>query len=184
VGNVSFVSVIIPCRNEEKFVGKCLDSIIQNEYPKDSIEVLVVDGLSDDRTREIVRHYSLRYPFIKLFDNAKKIVPSSLNIGIREASGEIIIRMDAHNEYEKDYIKKCVYYLEKYNADNVGGIWITRPGKETTVAGSIALALSHAFGVGNAYYRIGSKEPRYVDTVPFGCYKREILIRSVCLMKS
>jgi len=173
-GEKILVSIVIPCRNEEKFIGKCIDSIIANDFPKDELEVIVVDGMSEDRTREIVHQYSAKYPFIKLSDNHKRIVPSGLNIGIQVAAGEIIMRMDAHNEYAKDYIRKCVFYLDKYNADNVGGIWITNPGKETTVAKSIALALSHPFGVGNAHYRIGTKEPRYVDTVPFGCYKREI----------
>ena len=116
-----FVSIIIPCRNEEKYIGKCLQSIIEQNYPKDNLEVLVVDGMSEDRTREIVENYSQKYSFIKLFDNPKKFTPFGLNIGIKEAKGEIIMRMDAHAGYEKDYISKCVRYLENYDADNVGG---------------------------------------------------------------
>jgi GT2 family glycosyltransferase len=136
--------------------------------------VLVVDGMSEDRTREIIKKYSEKYPFIKLLDNQKRIVPTALNIGINNAQGEIIIRMDAHNIYEKDYISKCSKYLQEYNADNVGGIWITLPAKDTLFAQSIALALSHFFGVGNAYFRLGSNKPKYVDTVPFGCYRKEV----------
>jgi len=172
--NFPFVSIIIPCRNEEKFIGKCLDSIIAQNYPKDKIEVLVVDGRSTDRTREIVKKYAQKYPFIKVLDNPRKITPTALNIGIRQAKGEIIIRMDAHNVYEESYVSKCVKYLKEYNVDNVGGIWVTLPANNTIVAKSIALALSHPFGVGNAYFRIGSKKPRFVDTVPFGCYKKEV----------
>jgi glycosyltransferase involved in cell wall biosynthesis len=172
--NKPFISVIIPCRNERKFIEKCLDSIIDNDYPKDKLEILVVDGISEDGTREVIKNYIDKYSFIKLLDNPKKIVPSAMNIGIREARGSIIIRMDAHNRYEKDYISKCVKYLQEYKVDNVGGIWITLPGADTLAARSIALALSHPFGVGNAYFRIGSKEPKEVDTVPFGCYKREV----------
>ncbi|MBP8692169.1 MAG: glycosyltransferase family 2 protein [Sedimentibacter sp.] len=168
------VSVIIPCRNEKNFIGKCLDSIIAQDYPKDSLEVLVVDGMSEDRTREVIKDYVLKNPYIKLLDNPKRIVPTALNIAIKNAKGAIIIRMDAHNIYEKDYLSNCVTYLTKHNVDNVGGIWITLPGNETLIAKSIALALSHPFGVGNAYFRIGSKEPKYVDTVPFGCYKKEV----------
>ncbi len=151
IGKKIIVSIVLPCRNEEKFIGKCLDTIVENDFPKDELEIIVIDGMSEDRTKEVVRQYSMKYPFIKLFENRKKIVPSGLNLGIQEAAGEIIMRMDAHNEYSKDYIRKCVYYLEEYNVDNVGGIWITKPGKETAVAKSIALALSHPFGVGNAY---------------------------------
>lgn len=172
--NLSFVSVIIPCRNEEGFIGRCINSILKQDYPMKDIEILVVDGRSDDKTREIVSEIAGKYPFIKLLDNEKKIVPTALNTGIKNARGEIIIRMDAHSIYAHDYISKSVKYLKEYDCDNVGGIWITKPGSDTVIARSIALALSHPFGVGNAYYRIGSPEPRFVDTVPFGCYKREV----------
>ncbi len=143
------------------------DSIIAQDYSKDRIEVLVVDGRSTDRTREVVEKYTQKYSFIKILDNPQKIVPTALNTGIRQAKGEVIIRMDAHNIYEKSYISKCVRYLKKYNVDNVGGICVTLPADNTIVAQSIALALSHSFGVGNAYFRIGSKKTRLVDTVPF-----------------
>ena len=170
----SFISIIIPCRNEEKFIGKCLDSIIAQDYPKNSIEILILDGRSTDRTREILKKYTQKYSFIKVLDNPKKIQTTALNIGIKKARGEIIIRMDAHNIYEKSYMSKCVTYLRKYDVDNVGGICVTLPANNTIIAKSIALALSHPFGVGNVYFRIGSKNPRFVDTVPFGCYKKEI----------
>ena len=177
IGKKITASIVIPCRNEEKFIGKCIDSIAANDFPKDELEVIVVDGMSEDKTREIVRHYSMQYPFIKLIENRKKIVPSGLNIGIQEASGALIMRMDAHNIYAENYISKCVEYLNNYPADNVGGIWITLPGSDSAVAKAIALAVAHPFAAGNAYYRIGSKEPRYVDTVPFGCYRREVFDR-------
>lgn len=174
ISHISFVSVIIPCRNEERFISMCLDSIIAQNYPKNKLEVLVVDGMSDDHTREIVLGYAKCYPIIRLLENPKLIAPTALNIGIHEARGEIIMRIDAHNVYEKKYISKCVKYLERYKADNVGGIWITLPGANTLIAQSIAFSLSCPFGIGNSYFRIGSKEPRYVDTVPFGCYRKEV----------
>jgi glycosyltransferase involved in cell wall biosynthesis len=172
--DLPFISVIVPCRNEEKFIDKCLDSIIANDFPKNKLEVLVVDGISEDRTREVVKGYTEKYLFIRLLDNPKKITPSSFNMGVKNAKGEIIIIMSSHATFEKEYISKCVKYLREYDADNVGGICITLPGSNTLVAHSIALVLSHPFGVGNAYFRIGLKEPKSVDTVPFGCYKREV----------
>ena len=173
--NKHFVSIIIPCRNEEKFIGKCLDSIIANDCPKDRFEILVVDGMSEDGTRGIVERHAKQYPFIRLLNNEKKITPAALNIGIKHAKGEIIMRMDAHTTYEKNYISKCVKYLNEYNADNVGGIVITFTGSNTNFIGkAITLALSNPFGVGNSYFRVGSKETRLVDTVPFGCYKKEV----------
>ena len=172
--NYPSVSIIIPCRNEEKYIGKCLDSIIAQNYPKDRLEVLVVDGRSTDGTKEIVKGYIQKYVFIKVLDNPRKIAPTALNIGIKEAKNEIIIRMDAHNVYEKSYVSKCIKYLREYSVDNVGGIGVTLPGANTIIAKSIALALSHPFGVGNSYFRIGSKKPRLVDTIPFGCYRKEV----------
>ncbi len=169
-----FVSIIVPCRNEERFISKCLESIINNDYPKEEMEVLVVDGMSKDKTREIVKNYSKKYLFLKLLDNSRIITPAAMNIGIEDSRGEIIIKMDAHSFYPKDYISKCVKYLKESGADNVGGILITLPAKDTLIAKVIAISLSHPFGAGSSYFRIGSKNPREVDTVAFGCYKKEV----------
>lgn len=171
---MKMVSIIIPCRNEEKYISKCLDSIIAQNYPNDKLEVLVVDGMSDDGTREILATYIREYPFVRLLDNSRKVAPAALNIGIKKARNEIIIRMDAHNVYERSYISKCIKYLKGYNVDNVGGVWVTLSGSDGLLAKAIALVLSHSFGVGNSYFRTGLKEPKYVDTVPFGCYRKEI----------
>ena len=169
------VSIIIPCRNEERFIANCLDFIIANDYPKDRLEVLVVDGMSEDGTREIVKEYSDKYPFIKLFDNPKKITPCAFNIGVKNAKNEFIMIMSAHAMCEKDYIRKCVDASQKYNADNVVGIWKILPRNNTLIAEAIVSALSTSFGAGNAKYRTGScKQPEWVDTGAYGCYKRSV----------
>ena len=175
MNNLPFVTIVIPCRNEEKFINKCLDSIIANDYPKDRLEVLVVDGMSQDRTREIIEGYASRYRFIKLLDNPKKITPAALNTGIRNTKGEIIMRMDAHATYGTDYIKKCVSASQKYSADNVVGIWKILPRGKGFIDKAIVSALSSSFGVGNAKYRTGScKQPEWVDTGAYGCYKKSV----------
>ena len=169
------ISIIIPCRNEEKFIGKVLKNILNQTYPKELLEVLVVDGRSTDNTRKIITKFSKKYSFIKLLDNPHKYVPHAMNIGIKNASGNIIIRMDAHSEYPNDYVEKLIYFLETLKADNVGGIWINTPPNNTLKAKAIALALSSKFGIGNALYRLGKVDkPVEVDTVPFGCYRKEI----------
>jgi glycosyltransferase involved in cell wall biosynthesis len=159
------VSIVIPCLNEERFISKCFDSIIANDYPNDRLEILVVDGMSEDGTRQIVREYAQQYPFI---------TPVAMNIGIKNAKFDIIIRMDAHSTYEKEYIAKCVKYLDEYNADNVGGMMRFVPRDDTAIAKAIAIASCHPFGGGNAYYRVGSRKPRWVDTVLYGCYRRRV----------
>ena len=169
------ISIIIPCRNEEKFIANTLESIINGTYPLENMEILVVDGMSDDKTREIVKDYEKKYSQIKLVDNPERTVPYAMNYGIKKAKGDIIVRLDAHSIYPKNYIEKLVYWIEELNADNVGGVWDTTQANDSLEAKAIALATSHPFGIGDAQYRISNKkEPYEVDTVPFGCYKKEV----------
>lgn len=172
--NLDFISIIIPCRNEEKFIGKCLDSVINNDYPKDKMEVLIMDGMSQDKTREIVQRYIEKYGFIKILDNPKKITPCAFNKGIKSAKGEIIVLIGAHADYEKNYISKCVKYLQEYDVDNVGGEMKTLPSEDTIIAKAIAFVLSNKFGAGDSCFRVGVDKPKFVDTVFGGCYKKGI----------
>jgi len=177
MGELPFTSIIIPCRNEERFIGNCLDSIIANDYPKERLEVLAIDGMSEEGTQGVIENYSKKYPWIKLLKNPKRITPVALNMGIMNSKGEIIIWMSAHNRYEKDYISRSVESLEKYGADNVGGIMRTLPREDTFTGQAIVASLSHRFGVGNSYFRVHSDEPKWVDTVFGGCYRREVFER-------
>ncbi|HCE87176.1 MAG TPA: glycosyltransferase family 2 protein [Candidatus Jacksonbacteria bacterium] len=174
MNNQPFVSIIIPCRNEGKFIVACIESILENDYPKDRMEIFVIDGMSTDHTRETVRRFVKRYPFIFLLDNQHKHTAAALNMGIKKSTGSVIMRLDAHTTYTAEYISKCVYYLQKYNADNVGGVIKTIPGSSTVIGKSIAIALAHSFGIGNSKFRTGIKNYREADTVPFGCFKREV----------
>ncbi|MCX6250039.1 MAG: glycosyltransferase family 2 protein [Bacteroidetes bacterium] len=169
-----FVTVIIPSFNEEKYITSLLENILHQDYPVDRIEVFIIDGLSNDRTQEIIEEYHNRHPYIQLLLNEKRYVPYALNMGIRSAKGEVIIRMDVHSEYPVNYISALLEHLVLLNADNVGGVWINKPGNETMTAFAISRVLSSGFGVGNASYRTGAREVCKVDTVPYGCYRREI----------
>lgn len=163
------VSVIVPCLNEERHIAECLESIVANDYPKEKLEILVVDGMSKDKTREIVAKFPAR-----LFDNPKITTPAAMNEGIANAKGDIIIKMDAHSLYAKDYISKCVEHLQESGADNVGGVLEAIPSANTLMAKAIAISLSHPFGAGGSYFRTGINESKEVDTVAFGCYKKEV----------
>ncbi len=171
------VSLIIPCRNEKKFIKKCLDSIVAQDYPKNRLEVFVIDGMSEDGTREIAESYTKEHTFITLLDNPKKVIPTAMNIGIKNARCGIIMKIDSHAAYTKDYVSKCVKYLIEYDADNVGGIIIALPRKNTLFGKAIVLALSHPFGVGNSLFRIGTKEPVWADTAFSGCYRKDVFDR-------
>lgn len=171
------VSVIIPCRNEQEHIRGCLASVLASAYSQEHLEVLVVDGMSTDATADIVAEIARQVPRVRLLANPARIVPTALNLAIREATGDVIVRLDAHSEYPPEYIPRLVDWLMRTGADNVGGAWVTRPGAPTVVARAIAAALTHPFGIGNALYRLGTTEPRSVDTVPFGCYRRDVFTR-------
>lgn len=167
---LKIVSIIIPCRNEKGYIESCLDSIISNDYPEDRLEILIVDGMSDDGTRNVLKRYTEQYSFIKLLDNPREIIPIALNMGIKRASGETIIRMDAHTTYANNYVSKCVEYLKKTSADNVGGV-IEHKG-DKFIGQAIALAQKCKFGLGGAKFRTAKNE-QYVDTVFPGAWPRE-----------
>lgn len=164
------VSVIIPVYNEEKYIVKLLESLIAQSFPREKMEWIVIDGNSGDNTRSILAQYAEHYP-IRLLINKKRITPVSLNMGIKSSVGRYIVRLDAHAEYPKDYIEKCVNCLETIKADNVGGYVETKA--DGFVGGAIAEILSSRFGVGGSAFRTGSGEG-YVDTVPYGAFRSEI----------
>lgn len=169
------VSLIIPCRNEEKFIANTLESVIKSDYPQEKLEIFVVDGMSEDKTATVVKEFAKKYPQVHLLQNLQKTVPYALNIGIEKASGEIIIRLDAHSIYPADYISTLVFWSQKLGCENVGGVWDTKPANDSLEARAVALCSSDGFGIGNAEYKVSNKkEPYEVDTVPFGCYKREV----------
>jgi glycosyltransferase involved in cell wall biosynthesis len=168
-----FVSIIIPCRNEEEHIAACLDSVSGFDYPKDRLEVLLVDGMSEDRTREIIAGYAKKHDFIRMLDNPKFIVPVAMNAGIKASRGDILIRIDAHAEYEPTYINDCVGLLLKTGAANAGGRFVPVPNGTGCWAIPIMRVTSHPFGVGYGAFRV-SDVPDFVDTVPYGTYRREI----------
>lgn len=168
------LSVICPIYNEESRIEACILSILAQDYPKEDMEVLFVDGQSSDRTREIIAKYMQEYAFIRLLDNPKRIAPSALNIGIRASSGDIIMRLDAHAKYPDNYFSLLVNKLKQTGADNVGGVCRTLPAKDTAICRAIAHAMSSPFGMGNSHFRIGANHEMWVDTVPFGCFRREL----------
>lgn len=166
------VTVVIPVYNEEKFIDPLFQSLKNQDYEKTKLEIIVVDGASSDQTLEKLEVYKKDFANLKIAHNNKKIVPISMNIGIKEAQGEYIVRLDAHSEYANDYISKCVEYLKKTDADNVGGairLLTTNPPQE-----AIKLATTCPFGIGNSMFHYENYEG-YVDTVYLGAYKKTTL---------
>ena len=167
------ISVVIPVYNEEKYIEKLIESLLKQDYDFELMEFIFVDGNSNDNTVEIIdkklKNKSIEYRILK---NEKRLTPISVNMGIKNAKNDIIVRLDAHSEYPENYISKCVYYLNKTGADNVGCLFITRG--EGTVGIAIQNVLETKFGVGNSAFRTYS-ESGYTDTVPYGTFRKSLV---------
>lgn len=166
------VSVVIPVYNEEKYIKGLVKSLLKQDYNKQKIEIIFVDGNSNDKTVSLIKEElndkKIEYKILK---NPERITPKSVNIGIKEAKNEIIVRIDAHCEYPENYITKCVYYLNTAGAENVGCLVKTR--STSKIGKIVANIVSSKFGVGNSEFRTSGKSG-YVDTVPYGTFRKEL----------
>lgn len=171
------ITIICPVLNEEKYISECMESILAFDYPKELMEIIFVDGMSNDRTRDLIQTYVQRYPFIRLLDNKDKYVPFAMNKGIAEAKGDYIIRMDAHAFYPSDYVRVLIQKAFELEADNIGCMCKTDVFHKTDKALAIKEVLSHPLGVGNSLFRIGISEIIESDTVPFGCFRKDVFER-------
>jgi glycosyltransferase involved in cell wall biosynthesis len=170
---VHFISIILPVRNEVNFIEKCLQSIFSQDYPKDKFEVLIVDGMSYDGTLEKISEWKNKELNIKIFENWKKVVSSARNIAIKNATGDIVLCMDAHAFYAPDYISSCLKVMEETGAANVGGHARALPPSGRALALASMFATDSPFGLGGARFRDPSSEG-YVETVWLGCYQKKV----------
>jgi glycosyltransferase involved in cell wall biosynthesis len=175
VGKAPLVSVILPIRNEAHYIARSLGAVLAQDYPADRMEVIVVDGMSTDGTREIVESMRAGSPRVHLIDNTRRIAPTALNAAIARARGEILVRVDGHCEIERDYVRRCVDHLRNDEVDGVGGPLQTIG--ESFVARGIAVAMSSTFGVGDSAFRTVSNKTMLVDTVAFPAYTRNVVER-------
>lgn len=165
------VSIVIPCLNEEAYITALLDSLAAQDYGPDGIEVIVSDGGSTDRTRELVRDYASPFARLELVDNPRRITVAGLNEGMKAARGDCWIIIGAHSEVRGDFVRESVSALKRTGAACAGGPIETIG--EGAAGMAIAAAMSSPFGVGNARFRYAETEGE-VDTVPFGCYHRKV----------
>ncbi len=171
-----FVSVIVPCYNEEKTIRHLLSAVFAQTYPRAQMELIISDGLSTDGTRDVIAEFQKEHPDfnLRVIDNAMKTIPSGLNQAIRESRGEIIVRLDAHSMPIVEYVERCVSAHQSGKGENIGGVWEIRPGADTWIAESISFAAAHPLGVGDAMYRLKANAGA-VDTVPFGSFKKTLI---------
>jgi glycosyltransferase involved in cell wall biosynthesis len=168
------ITVIVPCRNEAAHIRHFLEGLLAQDLDGFEWEAIVADGMSDDGTREILEEYARKEPRIRVIENRGRIVSTGLNEAIRAARGEIIVRMDVHTEYARDYVRRCVEVLEEIGADSVGGPWTAQA--DGCLARAIAVAFQCPFGAGTARSRRVSYEGP-VDTVYLGCWRKSTFER-------
>lgn len=169
------VTIIIPTLNEEYYILSCLESVRKQTYPFDMMDILVVDGGSQDKTKEIVENFSLSYNNVRVLDNPDKIQSIAFNIGVKNSSAPYVIRLDAHVTYDEHYIERCVNHLKTMpEVGDVGGICETKVRYSGIIPESIAVLCQSKFGIGGAAFRVGASAG-YVDTVPFGAFPRKVI---------
>jgi glycosyltransferase involved in cell wall biosynthesis len=171
----AFVSVIIPIRNEERFIARTLDGILRQNYPADRFEIIIADGMSDDGTRDLVMAYARRDSRVRMIDNPDRVTPAGLNAAIAAARGDILCRIDGHCEVDADFVSENVKLLEEHPEAWIVGGPIVHGG--TGVRGkAVAIAMSHPLGVGQARHRFPGFEG-YADTVQFPAFRRWVFDR-------
>ena len=168
------LSVIVPCRNEIRYIGKCVESILAQDFPKTDMEVLFVDGMSTDGTRDIIAQYCSKYTWMQLIDNPMYYVSYAMNYGVAHSKGEVIMLLGVHSSYAPIYMSTLSSKLNELNADVVGCVCRTDVLNKTPKSLAIKAVLSSRFGVGNSDFRTGVANEQLVDTVPFGCYRRSV----------
>jgi glycosyltransferase involved in cell wall biosynthesis len=168
-----FITIIMPIRNEADFIERALRSVLDNDYPGERMEILVVDGMSDDGTREIVASLSKQDSRIKILDNPKRITPAAMNIGIKAARGDLFIRIDGHVEIPADFITKSIKCLHEHPQAWVAGGYI-KTVADSFVGQAIAAAMQSPIGVGNSRFRLGDYEG-WVDTLAFGAHHKWVV---------
>ena len=166
------VSVVIPCRNEEKYIAKCIESFLKQSYPMELLTIIISDGMSTDNTRSIINEIKQMHNNIILLDNKGLSAPKGMNLGIRHTNSDIVIIFGAHAYADENFIIENVRALENKEVGCAGGVITTI--NETIKGAAIAEAMSCPFGVGNALFRFAEKES-FVDTVAFGAYRRSLL---------
>ena len=168
------ISIIIPCRNEAKYIEECMMSVLEFALPNDvDFEVLIMDGRSNDATVELAIKKAKQDPRIRILENPGLIQSTAMNIGVKASQGDWIMRLDAHSKYPANYLSLCLETALRSGADNVGGQFITEPGAKGYSAQLVQALTTHKFGVGNSGFRTSDKE-EWTDTVPYGFYRREV----------
>lgn len=167
-----YVTILLPIRNERRFIERCLGAIIAQDYPAARMEILIADGMSDDGTRDILAALPYANRF-RVIDNPRRIQSAGLNLAIQEARGDILVRVDGHTIIAPDYVTQCVKALRATGADNVGGamdpVGTTPMGKAIAIAGKSPFAVPTAFHV--------SQDAQFTDTVYLGAWPRSVFDR-------
>ena len=177
VRHIKKVVIIVAVRNEQRYIGRCLDSLLNQDFPRDSFEIVVIDGMSEDQTRIIAEKYVNRFPdIIRIYDNPNRIQADRRNIGIRNSSSEFVLYIDGHSQPSTSYIAKLVSILRSSpDIAGVGGRHDS-PDDETFFGKALNHAQKSFLGGAGSSYR--HKKANFVDPLSFCMYRRSVLEKS------
>ncbi len=174
MNNYKMIDLVIPVLNEENYIEDCITSLLNQSYGVENFNIIIVDGGSTDKTKEIVKNMEIIYKNITVIENTQRLISISMNMAINQSEADIIIRIDAHSTYSPDYVEQCIHYLKKTKSDNVGGPAI--PVGKSFIQETIAASYYSKFALGGAKYHNHNFEG-FVDSVSFGTFKRETLLK-------
>jgi glycosyltransferase involved in cell wall biosynthesis len=167
-------SLIVPLRDEERYVERCLNSLLENNYPAEKYEIILVDGMSEDKTPEILAEFAAKKSGIRILQNPRQITSFGLNIGLRHAKGTYVFFILAHVVYAPDYLSTAIALLNSGIADGVGAPF--RTATDTPLRSAIFAATDCYFGNGGSrHYRLNYEG--FANTIFSGAYKRECIER-------
>ena len=166
------VTIVIPCRNEEKHIAECINAIYACDIKSLELEVIVVDGMSTDNTIGEIEKLQKKYPSLRVIQNEKQVTPVAFNLGIIASKGEYIQIVGARQVISKNYLLDAKRILQG-NSDVWcvgGGVVNLYQNKESEIIG---LAMGSSFGVGGGNFRV-LKKSGYTDTVGTPMYPRRV----------
>lgn len=175
--DLPFISVVLPCRNENKAIVAAALSLLRGTYPPARFEIIIVDGMSTDGTRDVLQRFVGEHPGVRLIDNPERTTPYGMNAGIRAAKGDLVGIFNGHSEFSPDILHRIAAAHAEHKADVVGGISKRRPKLDTPWGVAIAEATMHPFCSGDAHWRRGADTVREADTVINACARRDVFER-------
>lgn len=168
---MSYLTVVLPTLDEERHLERCVRTLLDDPWPRERLEILVVDGGSRDRTREVAERLAAEFPFLRVLENPKRLQAAAFNMALAAADprADIIIRCDVHADYPPGFLSRAAAALEESGAGLAG--YGDAPKADGCFQRAVAFVQNTPLGVGGALYRLGGIS-KFVDHAKHGAFRR------------